>query len=148
MKPTLLIRHIFSTIIYAGLLAVILALSNIAMTWILHAALIPMFQWFVGISIFWKIMLWLAGITSIFTLIVDLFSMGAGLINFLMSRVFLENTAMIVVSLILCMGNLIFCVVGIWPFLHWDFWIIMFWLLIFGFIWQVNWMFVYKGKLR
>jgi len=114
----------------------------------LHSAVIPFFTWFYHISQWRKILIISAGLTAIVGFLARIFEWISKKINVLMSRLFLENIPTIVASITLCLTNFILCTFYMLPLLKWNIGVIAVWLMVLGFIYELNRIFLYKGKIR
>jgi hypothetical protein len=139
-------KHTFSTVLYAIVLGIILFFNNLGITWLLHHALFPLFEWFYDLSVFWKLFIILAGLTFVFTTILRFYKIIANIISTIISNIFLENWATLIISMIFCLSNLILITIQMITLWRWDFWLAIFWITIWFFVFQMNVIFIFKGK--
>lgn len=139
-----LLKQILLTVVYIVVLSFVLHLNNIGFTWMISNIIAGMFEWFYNIHWFWKLCMIVFGGTFVIAFILNLFKTLTAIISGLLNLVFPYNKAMRIVSIILCLWNIIALEITFWPFLKFDFWIICMWLIISFFIVELNLLFVYK----
>jgi hypothetical protein len=147
MRPPSLMKHIASSLSYLVFLSVILVLNNIGVNWLLHKITFPFFYWFYNISPWRQLLIILGSLIIIAGFLKKLFDRIAAAINMLISSVFLENIPTVVVSMTLCLTNFILCTFYMLPELKWNLGIVIMWLLVLGFVFQLNRIFLYRGKI-
>lgn len=141
-------KEILLTIAYLIVLSIILGLNNIAFGWLTTKAIIPLFEWFYKLDLFWKIIVLFFGGISIISILYNLLSFLGVMINLFFSNVFPSNKVTLIGSIILCVLNIIYLELFAWRLPKHDFWLFGLWLIIATIIIQLNWIFVYKSELN
>lgn len=131
------------TIGYTIALFFILYIINCLINLVFIYAAYPAFEWFYGISFGYKIILFLIGAPSILFSIFGFTQYASIIITEFLLKWFTENSATIIISIILVIINIVLSIIEIWDALKWDFWIIIMWLIMVVFIIQMNAMLVY-----
>ncbi len=136
--------NVFSTIGYTIVLSFMLHLVNISIDFIFEYVMFPAFDRFYKIHFIYKIILLIAGAPALLYLVFD-FSKLIGLqLNRVLMKIFVQNSATIIISILLCCSNIIFGIIYIWIYLQYDFWRIIMWLMMLFFIIEMNAMFLFK----
>lgn len=138
------IKNTFLTIIYLIILSGILLLNNLAFAWVTSKIVAPIFDWFYGIHWIWKILIITFGGGGLIAIFYNILSTFGSLINYLFSSKFPNNIITQIGSIVLCLINIIYMEIQIWPLFQFKFWIFLLWLIIAGAIIQVNWIFIYR----
>jgi hypothetical protein len=146
MQPTLF-RHILSTCMYVVVLFFVLWGNNLLINWALSHVITPFFDWFYKIAFFLKLFLVVFCGTIIGVIIFGVFMWLTSIIGMILSYLFIYNKAIYYISIAMCSLNISISLIDLWPMIAWDFWIIFIWLLIAYFIFQMNWVFVFKDRL-
>lgn len=132
------LSNFISATIYTIVLAFTLHLVNIFLNMLFGYIVGPVFDWFYRINLFYKIFLIFIGAPLILYSIFNISTLIGVYINRIISRIFKVNFAILIISMILVISNIILSIIDIWYLLHWDFWIIIFWLIMVIFIFQIN----------
>lgn len=139
------LKHIFFTIIYVITLSFILYANNIAICWLIDNVISNLFEWFYNIHWVWKILLIFFGGYVVVAFILSTFKILTAVISGLINIIFPYNKVIGILSIVLCLWNIIALEIAFWPFLKFDFWIICMWLIISFFIVEVNLIFIFKN---
>jgi|GEM_PF-3707300 len=133
-----------STIGYTIALLFTLNLLNILTNWLFGYIVGPVFDWFYKINIVYKILLIVFGAPTILYIVFDLSKILSLYINRFFSKLFIETSATVIISIILVIANIVLGIIDIWYLVHWDFWIIILWLIMVIFIIEINGMLLIK----
>jgi hypothetical protein len=130
--------NILSSILYAVVLIFILHFINIFLDILFGYIVGPVFDWFYRINLFYKICLIFIGAPLILYSLFNLSKFIGLHINGFISKIFKVNFATLIISMILVISNIILSIIDIWYLLHWDFSIIILWLIMVIFIFEIN----------
>jgi hypothetical protein len=139
-------RQVLTTAIYIVVLFVVLWGDNILIHWALRHIIASLFGWFYGLKLVFKILF------IVFTgpLTVVIISFAFRWINEVVSKIlahiFIYNDAIYYIAALMAATNIALSTIAMWGFLKWDFWSVIFGLLIFYFTFRLNWVFVLKNR--
>ena len=135
-----------STIIYMVVLYFILWGNNLLINWLMNNSIIPLLVWFYRLSIVWKIILILIGGVTVVSLMIAVSTWVGGIVSMILSFIFIYNKPTYIISVIMVCVNIIFSEINIWHLFHFDFWIIVIWLIISLFIIEMNTVFIFRDR--
>lgn len=145
MKPTLF-RQTLSTLIYIVVLFFALWADNLLINWALRHFIIPFFDWFYDLNFFIKIIFIALVGTLTAVIIFGIFMWITEMVSRILAYIFIFNKVAYYISIIMVLTNIVFSIIDMWASIRWDFWAIIIWLLIFYFIFQMNWALVFKNR--
>jgi hypothetical protein len=143
-----LFRHIVSTCGYVVTLFFVLWANNLLINWALNKLILPFFGWFYSVSLLLKLVIVFGFGTITLVILFGLFMWLTTIIGIALSNIFLYNKPTYIISILMCLTNIVISIFDMWPYLSWDFWKIIIWLLLAYFIFQMNWVFVFKDRLE
>ncbi len=86
------------------------------------------------------------GFTIVFLAVFLIFVWIAGKINKILDYIFIYNKVSYYISILLVLASIAFSVVDMLTLLTQDLWAIIVWLLTLYFVWQMNWVFVFRDR--
>jgi hypothetical protein len=119
--------HVIVTIVF-------LFLINLGFAWVVNHILLGLFDWFNGLSFFWKVTLLFLGGFIVVELVTVLANLIAGLLGVIIYSYLPINRFTRWASGLLVLGGFIWTIYDVWTFpTHFSFWIVIELLLISGF---------------
>ncbi|MBS1533219.1 MAG: hypothetical protein JSU01_23165 [Bacteroidetes bacterium] len=146
MKPYDVLRHTFSTVMYIIVLFFVLWGNNLLVNWGMHHWIGPFFDWFYRLTTFWKLMFIIVAGTTSLIIVFGLFMMVARIVGMVLSFIFIYNKASYYISILMVLANIVFAVISMRSFIAWNFWAVIIWIMLFWFVVQMNWAFVFKDR--
>jgi hypothetical protein len=126
--------HVVATFIF-------LFLINLGFAWVVNHILLNLFEWFNGISLFWKLMLLLLGGFIIVELVIGLSSMVAAFLGTLLYSKLPANNFTTFTGGFLILIGFIWTMYDIWTLpIHFSFWIIVELIVVSGFAYSLYYM--------
>ena len=139
------IKHFFLALLYIVVLSTVLYGVNWLTELTIRKIIGPLFLWFLDLQLIWKLLLLFFGGTIMFGFFLGLINRLAAIVSTLLNIIFPYNKAMVIISYILVILNIIVLEIAFWPLFNWDFWIICLWFIIAAFILQVNLIFIFRN---
>src|SRR5260221_14286956 len=119
MQPCDILKHTFSTIVYAVVLFFVLWANDIFITWGLHHFIGQFFNWFYQLGFVLKILFIIfAGSISLY-IVFGLFMWVANIVGMILSYIFIYNSVVYYISIIMVLTNIVFSAIHIWPLFMW-----------------------------
>ena len=130
-EALLSVLHVIATIVF-------LFLINLGFAWVVNHVLLGFFDWFNGISFFWKLILLFFGGFLVVELVAVLSSMVAGFLGALLYSKLPVNKFTTFVAGFLVLGGFIWTMYDVWTFpAHFSFWIVIELLVLSGFAYSL-----------
>jgi len=145
MKPSPF-RQILSTLLFTAVLALVLFCNYMLIHWGFRHAILPFIHLFHGKKLAVKLLLIVGGFTIVFLAVFMIFVWIAGKINKILDYIFIYNKLSYYISVLLVLASIAFSALDILTLLTRDLWSIIVWLLTFYFVWQMNWVFVFRDR--
>jgi hypothetical protein len=139
-------RHLLSTFLYVIVLFFILWGNNLLINFSFRTVILPFFSWFYDLKWYFKLVIVFGFGTLAGMIIFGVFMWITAIVGVVLSFIFLYNKSTFYISVVMVLANIIFSLIDIWKYIEWDFWRVFIWLLIFYFIFQMNWAFVFKDR--
>lgn len=146
MRPYGILRHAFSTVMYSIVLFFVLWGNNLLITWGMRHFIGPFFNWFYELSTFLKLtFIILVGSVSL-AIVFGIFTWIARIVGIILPFIFIYNKPSYYISILMVLTNIVFSTIDMWPFIIWNFWGVVIWLMIFFFVVQMNWAFIFQDR--
>lgn len=145
MKPSPF-RQILSTLLFTAVLALVLFCNYMLIHWGFRHVILPFIHLFHGKKLAFKLLLIVGGGTIVFLAVFLIFVWIAGKINKILDYIFIYNKVSYYISILLVLASIAFSAHDILTLLTRDLWAIIVWLLTFYFVWQMNWIFVFRDR--
>lgn len=140
------LKHILSTTLYTILLILVLDANNYGLSWLIEKVIDPIFIWFYYLGWFWKWALISIGAPAIVFIILNFFKTIGFFINTIICKFFLYNKVALWISIILCISNIIYIELNLIDMLNWNFWVIVYWIILSVFVISTNVVFIFIGN--
>jgi hypothetical protein len=131
-------KNIFLGIAYVLIAIILLFLVDLGLSYFLTHIVAYVFDWFNGISIFFKLFLILVGGFSLFAGLLQLTQRVSTILGGLIFNKFPDNPIASAIAMLIAIANAIWNIIWLWrvPF-HYNFWVVCELLIMSFFIWSL-----------
>jgi hypothetical protein len=139
-------RQLLSTLLFIAVLALVLFCNYMLIHWGFRHVIVPFIHLFHGKKLALKLLLIVGGFTIVFLAVFLIFVWIAGKINKILDYIFIYNNVCYYISILLVLASVAFSALDILSLLTRDLWAVIVWLLTLYFVWQMNWVFVFRDR--
>lgn len=134
---------------YLLTLIIMMGLTDYLLYLLLNHVIYDVFNWFNGLSFFWKFTLLVIGAGSIFSLVFSFFNAISNALNAFAFYFFPSNAFTLISSIILFLINIWIGIRAIWDSIsHFNFWTTIEFIMLVFFLLSINAIFVDRHKMK